>query len=324
MPRRPGRHRRRPAATRRRSPARSRAARPDAVACTAPPWPTPIACETEPDLAAPVQRGGARTALARALPRARPAADRALDGPRARRAARACSTERPGRPAPARVRPHQARRRRTRSWPRARAPLVLRVALVHRARLRSRARRPARPSPPGPSPPAGRCGSSATSSARRSIRNRSRTRWRACWTAGHAVGFISAARSGSAVTSWAGASRTCWDFAETSSARAGRRTGRAAARGCLARSSRARRALGWTPRPLDDAIRGRPPPPPYNRASRWISETLEDHLRRATRNFTARLPEERVFALGRDLARELARAHAETPPAIRSSSPMRS
>ncbi len=44
------------------------------------------------------------------------------------------------------------------------------------------------------------------------------------------------------------------------------------------------------------------------------SENLEDHLRRATRNFTVRLPEDQVFALGVDLARELARAHAETPP----------
>ncbi len=43
-------------------------------------------------------------------------------------------------------------------------------------------------------------------------------------------------------------------------------------------------------------------------------ETLEDHVRKATRRSTARLPEDRVFALGRDLARELAAAHAETPP----------
>src|SRR5215208_5160770 len=43
-------------------------------------------------------------------------------------------------------------------------------------------------------------------------------------------------------------------------------------------------------------------------------ETLEDHLRRATRQSTARLPEDRVFALGRDLARALTAAHAETPP----------
>ena len=43
------------------------------------------------------------------------------------------------------------------------------------------------------------------------------------------------------------------------------------------------------------------------------SETLEDHLRRATRNFTIRLPEDQVFTLGVDLARELARAHGETP-----------
>jgi outer membrane protein assembly factor BamB len=43
-------------------------------------------------------------------------------------------------------------------------------------------------------------------------------------------------------------------------------------------------------------------------------ETLADHLRRATRNFTTRLPEDRVFALGHALAIELARAHAEQPP----------
>jgi outer membrane protein assembly factor BamB len=42
-------------------------------------------------------------------------------------------------------------------------------------------------------------------------------------------------------------------------------------------------------------------------------ETLEDHLRRATRNFTQALPEDQVLTLGRDLARELARAHAESP-----------
>lgn len=43
------------------------------------------------------------------------------------------------------------------------------------------------------------------------------------------------------------------------------------------------------------------------------AETLEDHLRRATLNFTARLPEDQVLALGVDLLRELARAHAESP-----------
>jgi outer membrane protein assembly factor BamB len=43
-------------------------------------------------------------------------------------------------------------------------------------------------------------------------------------------------------------------------------------------------------------------------------ETLADHLRRATRNFTLRLPEDRVFAIGHALAAELARAHAEQPP----------
>jgi eukaryotic-like serine/threonine-protein kinase len=43
-------------------------------------------------------------------------------------------------------------------------------------------------------------------------------------------------------------------------------------------------------------------------------ETLEDHLRKATRRSTAPLPEDRVLALGRELARELAAAHGETPP----------
>jgi outer membrane protein assembly factor BamB len=42
--------------------------------------------------------------------------------------------------------------------------------------------------------------------------------------------------------------------------------------------------------------------------------TLEDHLRRVTRNFTAALPDPELLALGRDLARELARAHGEAPP----------
>jgi len=43
-------------------------------------------------------------------------------------------------------------------------------------------------------------------------------------------------------------------------------------------------------------------------------ETLLDDLRRRTRSFTNRLPEDEVFGLGRDLARELVRAHAESPP----------
>jgi outer membrane protein assembly factor BamB len=45
-----------------------------------------------------------------------------------------------------------------------------------------------------------------------------------------------------------------------------------------------------------------------------VGESLESHLRRATHNFTKPLPEDQLFALGRDLARELARAHAERPP----------
>jgi outer membrane protein assembly factor BamB len=43
-------------------------------------------------------------------------------------------------------------------------------------------------------------------------------------------------------------------------------------------------------------------------------ETLEDHLRRATRNFTARLAEDVALTLGRDLALELQRGHQGTPP----------
>ncbi|HUG53942.1 MAG TPA: PQQ-binding-like beta-propeller repeat protein [Vicinamibacteria bacterium] len=43
-------------------------------------------------------------------------------------------------------------------------------------------------------------------------------------------------------------------------------------------------------------------------------ESLADHLRRATRNFTTRFPEDRVFALGHALALDLARAHGEQPP----------
>ncbi len=42
--------------------------------------------------------------------------------------------------------------------------------------------------------------------------------------------------------------------------------------------------------------------------------TLEDHLRRVTRNATTPLPEADVLTLGLGLARELARAHGETPP----------
>src|SRR4030095_11788009 len=45
-----------------------------------------------------------------------------------------------------------------------------------------------------------------------------------------------------------------------------------------------------------------------------MAETLEDHLRRVTRNFTARVPEEQAFAIARDLARALEQAHGETPP----------
>jgi outer membrane protein assembly factor BamB len=42
-----------------------------------------------------------------------------------------------------------------------------------------------------------------------------------------------------------------------------------------------------------------------------MTDTLQDQLRRSTRNFTTPLPEEQVFALGLELARELARAHGE-------------
>ncbi|HET9315468.1 MAG TPA: hypothetical protein VFQ51_07740, partial [Vicinamibacteria bacterium] len=44
------------------------------------------------------------------------------------------------------------------------------------------------------------------------------------------------------------------------------------------------------------------------------SETLLDDLRRRTRSFTSRIAEDEVFGLGRDLAQELVRAHAESPP----------
>ncbi len=44
-----------------------------------------------------------------------------------------------------------------------------------------------------------------------------------------------------------------------------------------------------------------------------MRETLEDQLRRQTRNFSAPLPEDQALALGRDLLRELEKAHAETP-----------
>jgi len=43
------------------------------------------------------------------------------------------------------------------------------------------------------------------------------------------------------------------------------------------------------------------------------AETLLDDLRRRTRSFTSRLREDDVFGLGRDIARELVRAHAESP-----------
>jgi len=43
-------------------------------------------------------------------------------------------------------------------------------------------------------------------------------------------------------------------------------------------------------------------------------ETLEDLLRRVTRNFSQRISEDEVLRLGADLAAELARAHSESPP----------
>lgn len=45
-----------------------------------------------------------------------------------------------------------------------------------------------------------------------------------------------------------------------------------------------------------------------------MRETLEDQLRRVTRNFSAVLAEDAALALGRDLLEQLQRAHAETPP----------
>src|SRR5262245_11008784 len=44
-----------------------------------------------------------------------------------------------------------------------------------------------------------------------------------------------------------------------------------------------------------------------------MAETLGDELRRVTRNFTAPLQEEAALALGRELLRELERAHSESP-----------
>jgi len=44
------------------------------------------------------------------------------------------------------------------------------------------------------------------------------------------------------------------------------------------------------------------------------ADTLEDHLRRASRNFTARLDEDVALRLGQEIARELDRAHHDTPP----------
>lgn len=87
-------------------------------------------------------------------------------------------------------------------------------------------------------------------------------------------------------------------------------------------SGRAARELGWAPRPLDDAIRegrvapdGRAPGAIIrSRKTPMERESLEDRLRRATRNFTTRLPEDELLRLGADLSRELARAHADSPP----------
>jgi dTDP-4-dehydrorhamnose reductase len=81
-------------------------------------------------------------------------------------------------------------------------------------------------------------------------------------------------------------------------------------------STRTRHTLGWAPRPLDDAIRdSREAPDIIARLPEpGMRETLEDHLRRVTRSFTAPLAEEEALALGRGLLRELERAHAESPP----------
>jgi outer membrane protein assembly factor BamB len=47
-----------------------------------------------------------------------------------------------------------------------------------------------------------------------------------------------------------------------------------------------------------------------------MTETLEDHLRRATRNGTRKLAEDEALAVGLDLLRELERAASETPPRV--------
>src|SRR5262245_40842648 len=105
---------------------------------------------------------------------------------------------------------------------------------------------------------------------------------------------------------------------------------------CLAPGSRPRRTRSVHPRLRGRATRAwtRPARVPRSAGShaRWrrrsaragsrrlrnnaetMRETLEDELRRATRNFSAPLAEDATLALGRDLLRELARAHAETPP----------
>ena len=69
-------------------------------------------------------------------------------------------------------------------------------------------------------------------------------------------------------------------------------------------STRPARAASWaSPRgPRRRDPRAAAPVGPAGYTSPAMSRDLEDHLRRATRNFTARLPEEQVFALGRGLA----------------------
>ena len=78
-------------------------------------------------------------------------------------------------------------------------------------------------------------------------------------------------------------------------------------------SARARDELGFAPRPLDPGSAPGGPRPAC--IIPRVSESLEDHLRRATRNFTAaRFRKTRSSPWAVDLARELARAHGETPP----------
>src|SRR5437899_2053373 len=115
--------------------------------------------------------------------------------------------------------------------------------------------------------------------------------------------------------SWACASRASWACPTAASRPPRRRRCRWVPRGRRTRrSTRAARGPSWTGRRARSTTPSATPGGQTYNPPSMDQETLADHLRRATRNFTARLPEERVFALGHALAVELARAHAEQPP----------